>query len=243
MDTFSFTSIPMEYFKDFVEKCPAEMLKHILYHGPKRYVSEIIRYRPKFIRHIDPKIMTWLTDHKIEQLNQIAVTSSYWTIVHIKDPSEKVQMIVIKQDFNRIKDIKNPTLKVQRLAMKIWHEKKQANPNEPDPNGNYNVSYGGDWDVPVRITIYDNPKPRMEFLQFMATHYSKWFFKPYNFSVSNTKKKDEDIFPWDRVPAQFQEWLIKQDLNNISKIPANKLLPRLRKKYKFAISLKRANIL
>lgn len=243
MDTFSFTSIPMEYFKDFVEKCPAEMLKHILYHGPKRYVSEIIRYRPKFIRYVNLKDMPWLSSRKIELLNQIAVTSSYWTIVHIINPSEKVQMITVKQDYKRIKDIKNPTLKVQRLAMKIWHERQQANPNEPDDDGFYHVYYGGDWDVPVSVTIYDNPKPRMEFLQFMAKHYSKWFFKPYNFSVSNTKKKDEDIFPWDRVPAQFQEWLIKQDLNNISKIPANKLLPRLRKKYKFAISLKRANIL
>jgi len=243
MDTFSFTSIPMEYFKDFVEKCPAEMLKHILYHGPKRYVSEIIRYRPKFIRYIDPKIMTWLTPRRIDKFNQIAVTSSYWTIVHIIDPSEKVQMIVVKQNEDRIIDIKNPTLKVQRLAMKQWHEAQLSNPNEPDEHGNYHVCYGGDHDVPVNVLIYDHPKPRMEFLQFMAKHYSKWFFKPYNFSVSNMKKKDEDIFPWDRVPAQFQEWLIKQDLNNISKIPANKLLPRLRKKYKFAISLKRANIL
>jgi len=241
MKTFSLSSIPGEYFDQFVDQCPGDMLKHIVQHGPRKYVPEILRVRPKAIRHLDPKVMSWLTPRKIDRFNEIAVRSSIWSFIHIKNPSIRVQLIAIEKNPNQLRLIKNPSLKVQRAALHRWHTMdRKINPAD-------SVSYGRDEDCIPTILVYDNPKPRMEFLKFFAINYPRYFYEPFNRPSDHIDKDWRkntyvDVFPWERVP-EFQEWLIQQDLTNINKIPADKLLPRLKKKYRYALGLTKSGVL
>ncbi len=242
MKTFSLQNISFEYFGQFINECPGDMLKDIFQKGPSKYIPEILKVKPDTIRHLDPKCMLWLTSRKIEKFNQIAVTSSSWVILHIKNPSEKVCLIAVEKDCSVFKKIKYPTLKVQRAALNKWHTMdRKVIPSD-------SVSYDADCeDSVITLLIYDNPKPRMEFLMFLAKHYPRYFYTPYNrpftFLIDSHDIKYKEVFPWDRVPKDFQQRIITEDFKNYFKIPEDKLLPGLKKKYSFIPAMSKAGVL
>ncbi len=139
--------------------------------------------------------------------------------VPLNNESEKEQLAAVKQDGRIINLIDNPSEKVKFAAVLTHGPAIRNIKNQSEELQKLSVK-----DYGAVIQFIDNP--------FLGT------------ILQAIKTSPEIIeafwFPW---TIDFQKWFIKQDSNNILKIPKDRLDQELAIKYKYLINMTKAGIL